>query len=304
MLRSGKNITVGLEFSGQVLRAVCIEHSQDRPKLVALEQQRYPKNIPEALHIRGDAGRMIRNGNKTRRIVVNIPGISVHLRKIQIETSEANHLDDWVRWEAQQCFPGFPEDYLVEYQKLSSQQADLQDVLLVAARAEDVRQRARIFHSAGLQPAVMDADPLALQNAFETNYPGWHDDPVLLVNIEETTVTAVATRSGLPEGALSLEMSSRQTPRMDDVHRIVEQLKSRIRGEEESRSSAVKMLLSGGSPSLGEMANRFSAEEEMEVEFADPFRELAVLPELRNQLEHRYHASEFMLSTGLALREP
>ena len=304
MLRSSKNITVGLELNGQALRAVCIEHSHDRPKLLALAQQQFPQNTPAALNIRGDVGRMIKHGNKTRRIVVNIPGTSVHLRKIQVEISETNHLDDWVRWEAQQYLPGFPENYLVEYQKLSSQRTDFQDVLLVAARAEDVRQRARIFHAAGLRPAIMDADPLALQNAFETNYPGWRDLPVLLVNIEEAAMTAVATRSGLPEGAISLEISSRQIQQVDDIGKIIEQLKDRIWSEGGPQPSAIKMLLSGGSPHLGELANLFSAREEMEVEFADPFRELAVLPDLRSRLEHRYHASEFMLSTGLALREP
>ena len=304
MLRSGRNITVGLEVSDQVLRAVCIEHSQDRPKLLSLERQQLPEKSPNALNIRGAVGKMVRYGHKTRRIVVNIPGTSVHLRKIQVEASEADHLDDWVRWEAQQYLPGSPENYLVEYQKLNSPQKDLQDILVVAARAEDVRRRARFFHDARLQPAIMDADPLALQNAFETNYPGWHDFPVLLVNVEQTTVTAVATRSGMPEAALSLEILSRTDSRLDDVQRIVEQLRKRIQDEKESPSSVVKMLFSGGSPHLAEMANLFSAREELEVEFADPFRELAVLPDLRSKLEQHYHASEFMLSTGLALREP
>jgi|GEM_PF-1803359 len=304
MLHSGKNITVGLELSGQVLRTVCIEHSQDRPRLLALEQQHLPIKPPEDLNIRGVAGKMVKHGNKTRRIVVNIPGTSVHLRKIQVEASEANHLDDWVKWEAQQYLPGSPESYLVEYQRLNSHRTDLLEILLVAARAEDVRRRARFFHAARLRPAIMDADPLALQNAFETNYPGWHDLPVLLVNVEETAITMVGTRSGLPEGALSLETPSQQVPQTDDVDRIIEQLKSRIRSEEGTQPSAFRMLLSGGSPHLGEMANLFSAREEMEVEFADPFRELAVLPDLRSQLEDRYRASEFMLSTGLALREP
>jgi type IV pilus assembly protein PilM len=304
MRRSGKNITVGLELSGQVLRSVCIEHSQDRPRLLALDRRILAENTPGALVVPGTAGKLIKHGNRARRVVVNIPGTSIHLRRIQVEASESDHLDDWVRWEAQQYLPGSPEEYLVEYQRLNSLQKDLQDVLLVAARAEDVHHRARFFHAARLQPAIMDADPLALENAFETNYPGWHDLPVLLVNVEDTSFTAVATRSGLPEGALSIELPSRQSPPMDDIHRIIDQLKSRIRNEQESQLSAVKILLSGGSGHLREMANLFSAREEIEVEFADPFRELAVLPDLRRQLEDRYRAPEFMLCTGLALREP
>lgn len=304
MLRSGKKITVGLELSGQVIRAVCIDHSQDRPRLLALDQRDLPETVPDALAIPGTVGKLIRYGNKTRRIVVNIPGTSVHLRKIQIEASEVDHLDDWVRWEAQQYLPGPPEDYLIEYQKLNSRPTDLQDILVVAARAEDVRQRARLFHAARLQPAIMDADPLALQNAFETNYPGWHDLPVLLVNVEETVITAVVTRSGLPEGALSMEIPSAQSLRTDEIDRIIDHFTARVRKEESSRPLAFKMLLSGGSSHLGEMANLLSAREGLEVEFADPFRELAVLPDLRSRLEERYRAPEFMLSTGLALREP
>jgi Tfp pilus assembly PilM family ATPase len=304
MLRFGKNITVGLELSGQVLRAACIEHSQDRPKLLALEQQHLPAGTPEALASLGAIGKMIKYGNKARRIVVNIPGCAVHLRKIQVETSETDHLADWVQWEAQQYLPGSPEEYLVEYQKLDAHQTGLLDVLLVAARAEDVRHRARFFHAARLHPAIMDADPLALQNAFETNYPGLHNLPVLLANVEEDIISVVATRAGIPEGVISMETPSEQAQRSDELRRIIDQLKDRIQNVEDSGPSGIKMLLSGGSPQLRELANLFSAQEEIEVEFADPFRELAILPDLRNQLEHRFHASEFMLATGLALRQP
>jgi len=310
MLHSGKNITVGLELSGQILRAVCIEHRQDRPRLLALEQHHLPRGADGALSSRGSIGRIIKSGNKARRIVVNIPGSAVHLRKIQVEISETDHLDDWVQWEAQQYLPGSPDDYLIEYQKLNSHQTDLLDILLVAARAEDVRRRVRFFHAARLQPAIMDADPLALQNAFETNYPGLHDLPVLLVNIEEDAATMVATRSGIPEGIISVETPREGGPPTDDIGRIIDQLKGRIQSDKESRPSGVRMLLSGGSSRLGEMANLFSVREEFDVEFAEPFRELAVLPDLRSRLEHQenleqpFRASEFMLATGLALREP
>jgi Tfp pilus assembly PilM family ATPase len=304
MLRFGKNVTIGLELNGQMGRVVCLEHSQERPRLLALDRQDVADRPPDALFSGSMIGRLIKHGNKTGRVVVNIPGSAVHLKRIQVEASEKDRLDEWVQWEAQQYLPGSPEQYCIEYQKLSSHRTDLLHVLLVAARVEDVHRRARIFHAARVHPAIMDADPLALQNSFEQNYPGFHHLPVLLTNVEEAMITLVATRSGIPEGIISVEIPPEKDWRADDVPEVVDQLKGKIQQTEDSPSTRVKMLLSGGGSRLGEVAHLFSAQEDMDIEFADPFRELAVLPDLRGRLERQYRPSEFMLVTGLALRQP
>jgi Tfp pilus assembly PilM family ATPase len=298
----GKDITVGLEMSGQILRAVCVEHRQDRPRLLALERQQLSGSSRDVSGAGGDIGRVLKYGRKTRRVVVNIPGSIVQLKKIQVEASEIDDLHDWVRWEAQQFLSGPLEEYFIDFQQLGSRESGLLDILLVVARAEDVLDRARLLRSAQVKPSIMDADPLALQNAFEANYPGTHDLPVILVNVEEALTTLVATRDGIPEGTVSLPTTGEIQSFDHEVYTTLTRLAGRICHQQESEQHLCGVLLSGSEPHLQEMANFLSSREELKVELADPFRELAIVPELRNRLERDYRAPEFMLATGLALR--
>jgi type IV pilus assembly protein PilM len=298
-----KVITVGLEMNGQILRAVCIEHSQDRPRLLALAQQRHSAELQGPLDIEGSVWRVLKYGRKAGRLVVNIPGAIVHIKKIQVETSELEYLRDWVRWEAQQYLPDPPDEYLIDHQKLKPVNDDLCDVLLVMARAEAVRNRIQLFRSAGLEPAVMDVDPLALQNAFEVNYPEILDLPVLLINIEEDFCTLVTTYRGVPERVHTFPAGDQMEPFLEQLNRALAQLRSRSGPDDEGQLQTGKALLSGGGSQFERVVQFLSSQSGIEIEFAEPFREIAVLPSLREKLDQSYRTSEFLLATGLALRK-
>ena len=300
----GKDITVGLEISGRVWRGVQIEHDQVRPRLLALETEELPSKFPDALNTDGPIWKMARSCRKSGRLVVNVPGSVAMIRKVKVEASEMGHLRDWVEWEAQQYLSGPLEEYFLDYQRLRSHdESGLWEVMLVIARREAIRERTRLFEKVHLRPAIMDVDPLALQNAFEVNYPGAIDHPVALVNLEGDLVTLVATRQGVPESATSLSLDPDTAKLSQQIQAGLADLLKQIAPANEENAQFVKVLLSGGGPHLQDVANFLASQDELDVELADPFRELAILPTLREKLDQTYHVPEFMLATGLALRK-
>jgi Tfp pilus assembly PilM family ATPase len=298
-----KDVTVGLELSGQVLRAVRIEHGQDRPRLLALERENLPDDSSIGLDITGSIWKVIKPGRGDCPVVVNIPGSSVQIKKVQVEAAELEYLNDWVRWEAQQYLSGPPEDYLVDFQKLESGEEGLWEILLVMARADVVRERTDLFRTAGFQPAIMDVDALALQNAFEVNYPNILDLPVVLLNVERDYFTMIATRGGIP-GDVATFRADRQDPSLcERLLTAISHLQNHWRPEGEAQVQVGKVLLSGDGSGLQEVKDFLSTQCGVEVEVADPFREMAILPILRERLAQVYRPEEFMLATGLALRK-
>jgi Tfp pilus assembly PilM family ATPase len=299
----GKNITVGLELSGSVLRAVQVQHRQGRPRLLAIGAQELSDSSLNALTDQSPVWKVVRSGRRPGRLVVNVPGSAVVVRKIQVEDSEMNHLRDWVMWEIQQYLPGPSEEYFIDFQKLRThQESGLWQVLVVLARRETVRERAHLFRSIDLRPAIIDVDPLALQNAFELNYPSAVDFPVALINLERDFTTLVATRGRVPEGISTISTPLESEELCQEIHASLGTLLQRVTADEEEERRFSKILISGGGPHLEAVVSFLSSHDGSEVELADPFRELTILPALMEQLDQSYRASEFMLATGLALR--
>jgi len=299
-----KDITVGLEMNSQVLRAVRIEHRQDRPRLLALESQGFCTASLHSPDVPEPVLKILKTGRKAGRVVVNVPGSVVRMKKLQIEAAEMDHLQDWVLWEARQYLPGPLEDYFVDFEKLKpGNQSGLWDILLVIARRDSIRERAQLFHKVNIKPTIMDVDSLALQNAFEENYPGFLDSLVALINVELDLTTLVATQGGVPEAMVTMKTPPQNQELCAAIHSGLSQLLQRIGRHQSTPPQFERILLSGGGPQLQEVANELSSRGEVEIEWADPFRELAILPSLREKLDQNFRASEFMLATGLALRK-
>jgi Tfp pilus assembly PilM family ATPase len=238
--------------------------------------------------------------------VVNVPGSATLVRKIQVETTEMNYLHDWVMWEAQQYLPAPLEEYVVDYQKLRlHEESGLWEILVVLARREAIRERTRLFKAVNLKPAIMDVDPMALQNSFEVNYPSVVDFPVAVVNLEGDLTTILATRGGVPEGVSTMVTPAESEELCRKINTTLADLLDRMipEGGDRKETRFGKVLFSGGGPHLPDVVNFLSSAGQLEVELADPFRELAILPALREKLDQSYRASEFMLATGLALRK-
>lgn len=300
----GKNISVGLEMGSHVIRAVQIQHRQGRPRLLAAETQQYTASSTGALSTEGPAWQVVKLGHKAGRLVVNVAGSMALVRIVKVEASEMSNLRDWVRWEAQQYLAAPLEEYFIDFQKLRShEESGLWEVLVVAARREVVRERARLFKAIDLKPAIMDADPLALHNAFEVNYPTHADSLVTLVNLERDVTTVLAIKGGGLQDVSTMETPEESEKLCQRIRACLDDVLQHVTPDQREGERLVKVLLSGGGPHMQEVLVALSSNSQMEVELADPFRELTIMPTLREKLDRSYRAPEFMLATGLALRK-
>jgi Tfp pilus assembly PilM family ATPase len=300
----GKNISVGLEMGNQLLRAVQIQHRQGRPRLLAVETQQYTASSAGALSTEGPVWQVVKLGRKADRLVVNVPGSVALVRIVKVEASEMSNLRDWVMWEAQQYLAAPLEEYFIDFQKLRSyEKSGLWEVLVVAARHEAVRERARLFKAVDLKPAIMDTDPLALHNAFEVNYPSQADSPVALVNLERDVTIVLAIRGGGLQDVFTMETPAESEKLCQRIRTCLDNILRHVTPDQGEGEGLVKILLSGGGPHMQEVVVALSSDGQMQVELADPFRELTIMPTLREKLDQSCRASEFMLATGLALRK-
>jgi len=120
---------------------------------------------------------------KNKNVTTSISGYSVIVKKISIGKRQESELETTIQDEAEQYIPFDINDVNLDYEVLSDirggtrsakeegeeENAGLMDVMLVAAKKDIVEDYVSLLHLTGLNPAVLDVDAFALQNAFEVS---------------------------------------------------------------------------------------------------------------------------------------
>ncbi len=105
---------------------------------------------------------------KQRDVALSVSGQSVIIRKITVPLMTAAELDEQIQWEAEQHIPFDIKDVHVDYEVLRRRpEAGQMDLLLVAAKREEINDYANLAREAKLRPLVVDIDAFTVQNAFE-----------------------------------------------------------------------------------------------------------------------------------------
>jgi type IV pilus assembly protein PilM len=130
--------------------------------------------IVEAMHA---------SGIKSKKICTGLWGPSVMVKKISIPKMEKSLLQEQIRWEAEQYIPFELAEINLDYQVLNtSQDANSMDILLVAAKKEQITRYLEIIQMAELELAVLDLNGFALANTFEL-IKGKIDNPIGVLNV-------------------------------------------------------------------------------------------------------------------------
>jgi type IV pilus assembly protein PilM len=127
-----------------------------------------------------------RRGFTARDVVASLSGNAVIVKKIALPIMTDQELDDSIHWEAEQYIPFDIQDVHLDYQVLDRGGAGsgktTMDVLLVAAKKEQIANYTSIIAQAGRAAVVVDVDAFALQNAYEVNYGTDPSTVVALLN--------------------------------------------------------------------------------------------------------------------------
>jgi type IV pilus assembly protein PilM len=101
-------------------------------------------------------------------VALSISGQSVIIRKISVPLMTAAELSEQITWEAEQHIPFDIKDVTVDYQVLRERHdASQMDLLLVAAKKDQIESYAQLARDAKCKPQLVDIDAFAIQNAFE-----------------------------------------------------------------------------------------------------------------------------------------
>ena len=186
-------------------------------------------------------------------------------------------------------------------------------ILLVAAKLDVLEARTAVVKDAGLNPVVMDVDVFAIENMYEINYDVSPEEITALVNVGASYVNiniladggsaftrdvliggnryiealkqelslsdedAAATMNGIPvdavqPGAADMILESVNDEVTTEVTRSFDFFRSAMVGEE--MEEIKKVVLSGGGAQIAGLAQMLSNQLGIEVEFADPFRQM------------------------------
>ncbi len=124
------------------------------------------------------------NQIKQRNVAISVSGQSVIIRKITVPMMTPAELDEQIQWEAEQHIPFDIKDVQIDYEVLKRQpERGQMDLLLVAAKRDEINDYAQFVREARLKPLVVDIDAFTVQNLFEATRGFPPDQTVALINL-------------------------------------------------------------------------------------------------------------------------
>jgi type IV pilus assembly protein PilM len=107
-------------------------------------------------------------------------------------------LEEQIQWEAEQHIPFDIKDVQIDYQVLKRDaEANQMDLLLVAAKRDQIGDYAQLARDARLKPIVCDIDAFSVQNLFELSRGLPPDQTIALINIGANLTSLNIVASGI-----------------------------------------------------------------------------------------------------------
>lgn len=279
-------------------------------------------------------------GIKQKTVNASISGRSVIVKRIPMEKQKEEEARESLKWEAEQHVPFEIDDVFLDLQILNEDIGDGQmDVLLVAAKKNNVLNLIDIIRDAGLNPMIIDVDFLAVMNAFEMNYTVSPDELIALVNIgaDKTDLSIIkknepyfnrdlpiAGNRYVEELQRNLNLSGDEAVQLlrginvdsvdqntffsviesvtDDLSIHIDRSVSYISALGES-GGINRIVISGGSANIPNLTTYLSQRHGVQVEIANPMQNVDFDPMIFGDDEPASVAPILMVATGLALRK-
>lgn len=280
---------------------------------------------------------------KQRDVSLSISGHSVIIKKIPVPMMTDDELEEQIHWEAEQHIPFDINDVEIDYEVLTRREDQGQmDILLVAAKKDEINDYAQVAREARLRPMVVDIDAFALQNCFEMNYGVDPSETVALLNVGASLTTINIVQGGVTmftrdmasggngiteeiqkqlgvsfEEAEAYKTGGRADTATDvvpeEVHGIVRQVVDSLAGEIQrsldfylatsAGGDVDRIFVVGGTARLHSLVQAIEERARVPVEPLDPFRRVAMDDRSPHAQLARRYAPQAAVSVGLALRK-
>lgn len=134
---------------------------------------------------------------KTKAAVTGMWGTSIIIKKISIPRVDEKVLQETIRFEAEQYIPFEISSVALTHVALDSNNSpDTMDVLVVAAKSDQLVQYVEAVSLSGLKCSIVDANSIALANCFELNYGVFKNETIALMNFGAEMTNFVVLHNG------------------------------------------------------------------------------------------------------------
>lgn len=286
-------------------------------------------------------GRMFRDAKiRQRDVAVSVSGQAAIIRKIVVPLMTDAELREQIQWEAEQHIPFDIKDVQVDHQVLArNPDAGQMEVLLVAAKRDQIEDYASLVRSAKLRPVICDIDAFSVQNLFELTRGLDPSMTFALVNVGATLSSLNVISGGV--SAFSREIANGGNAVTEEIQRalgipyeqaeaykcgdgqasivpneviqIVEGSCDSIAAEIQrsldffmatSGDTAIgRLYLTGGSANLAVLAQAVEQRSRIPVETWSPTEGLVTLGKDVNQDKLARHGLQLSVALGLGLRK-
>lgn len=266
MKRIGRNrkSVVGLEFSGDRVRAVMVEAGKEHPRVTACGTVQFGPNqvsegeVLEQDRVAEEISTLFRELRMNPRgVATSISGRAVIVKRITMESMAEDLVRDTLQFEASDHIPFDVNDVCLDFQILRKDiETNRMEVLLVAARKEVIASRKALLEAAGLQLSAIDVDAFAVQRAAEINYEASPGDTTVLIHVGDQVTSINVVREGLPLFVRDLPLA---------MHSFVNAVEQRL-GMTNKEARKVVLEPDGNREAVTEALNAASEALSMEIE--------------------------------------
>lgn len=279
---------------------------------------------------------------RQKEVALSISGQAVIIRKISVPMMTAAELDEQIQWEAEQHIPFDIKDVHVDYEVLRRRpEAGQMDLLLVAAKRDEINDYTQIAKSAKLKPLVVDIDAFTVQNLFELNRGIHPEQTFAIINVGASLASiniisrgvSAFTRDIANGGNYITEQIQRQlnvsfeqaeefkcasvsagaSSVPAQVNQVIEVVCDSIAGEIQrsldffmatsGEPEMHRIYLTGGSSNLPALPLAVGKRSRVAVEVMQPMEHIGVEAKEVNTDLLRARAAQFSVALGLAMRK-
>ena len=275
---------------------------------------------------------------KTKDVAISISGHSVIIKKVSVPVMTEKELREAIPWELEQYIPQSIEDVNYDFQILPGETPEgNMDVIIVAAKKDTTNEYLDIVSEVGLNPIVVDVDVFALENMYELNYSET-EGVLALINVGASITNINILKDGvsiftrdITTGGIQLtewiqrefdvgyqeaekmkySMGKGETPPeleslssefndliCGEINRTLEFFSSTL-----SKDRVQKIMLSGGSSKVPNIADVLTSKTESNVDIINPFKNIEYSSGDFDPDYIQDIAPKMSVATGLALRK-
>lgn len=189
-MAEGKNL-VGVDIGASSIKVCQVKETRKGPVVMRLGYAALPPQTIVDGQVM-DAGVVVATLKRVfseakireKNVALSVSGQTVIIRKISVPMMTPAELAEQISWEAEQHIPFDIKDVQVDYQVLRKRpEASQMDLLLVAAKKDQISDYAQLARDAKLKPSVVDIDAFTMQNLFSRAYGIGETETVALINV-------------------------------------------------------------------------------------------------------------------------